>query len=48
MSVRSEDLNFVVLESEETIKQIERMVGVGGQFLHEVRIKNNSGLEYLL
>lgn len=35
---RSEDLNFAVLGSEETREQIERMVGVGGQLLNEVRI----------
>jgi len=47
-AVRKEDLNFAVLGSEETTEQIERMVGVGGQFLNEVRIQNGSGLEYLL
>ena len=47
-AVRNEDLNFAVLGSEETTEQIERMVGVGGQFLNEVRIQNGSGLEYLL
>jgi hypothetical protein len=45
---RNEYLNFAVLGSEETTKQIERMVGVGGQFLNEVRIQNGSGLAYLL
>lgn len=47
-SVRNEDLNFAVLGSEETTKQIERMVGVGGQYLNGVRIRDGSGLEYLL
>jgi len=46
--VRSEDLNFAVLGSEETSEQIERMVGVGGQFLNGVRIMESSGVQYLL
>ena len=47
-SVRNEDLNFAVLGSEETTRQIERMIGVGGQFLKGVRVREGSGLEYLL
>jgi len=46
--VRNEDLNFAVLGSEETTKQIERIVNVGGQFIKDVRIRNASGVEYLL
>jgi hypothetical protein len=46
--VRNEDLNFAVLGSEETNEQIKRMVGVGGQFLNGIRIKESSGVQYLL
>jgi len=47
-AVRSEDLNFAVLGSEETSEQIERMAGVGGQFLNGIRIMEASGVQYLL
>lgn len=47
-ALRNEDLNFAVLGSEETSEQIERMAGVGGQFLNGVRIMESSGVQYLL
>ncbi|MBE0687657.1 MAG: hypothetical protein IH585_16825 [Anaerolineaceae bacterium] len=47
-AVRNEDLNFAVLGSEETSEQIERMAGVGGQFLNGVRIMESSGVQSLL
>ncbi|MHB8132873.1 MAG: choice-of-anchor R domain-containing protein [Anaerolineaceae bacterium] len=43
-----EDLNFAMLGAEETTMQIERMAGVGGQFLNGVRILNESGVNSLL
>lgn len=47
-TVRNEDLNFALLGAEETTKQIERMVALGGQFLRGVRILDSSGVNALL
>jgi hypothetical protein len=46
--VRNEGLNFAILEREETTAQIEKMGSMGGQFLNGVRIKETSGVQYLL
>ena len=46
--LRNEDLNFAILGSEETTKQMERVIGFGGQFLNGIQIRDASGLDYLL
>jgi hypothetical protein len=45
MQLRSE---IAILGSEETTKQMERIIRFGGQFLNGIRIRDASGINYLL